>query len=366
MKIRTLILALVFIAGISLSALYLYREYFKAQPVGATQANIAIDDLYNADQEAAQALAQLQKSQEKATIVTGDKSGSRHSALTFDGLTDRAIIQQILGVLKKYNAKATFFVDGLHTGEDPQTLSDIKDAGQKIENYTLVGLPKMETLPIERLAKDFSRAQKIIKENAGQEPSLLKCNDTKYTDQVLQVAKACGFKGVVQSDTVFNVRQADTSPAAMDAAVAALRPGSIVSVKLLANVEPVTNEPGKTDQKPAIDKQPGLKEAQPDGVRDAEIALTVEKLLIALQKAKYNTVYVEDFAKVNSQTALRSAGGDTLSLPIRITSFLQAQIRALFSFPTAFAAENVQQPASEIKTVFTTEQAVSYTFGCLT
>ncbi|WP_094605561.1 hypothetical protein SPSIL_012900 [Sporomusa silvacetica DSM 10669] len=366
MKSRTMVLALILIIGISLTAVFFYKDFLKNQPVREYHSNITLDDLYNADEEVAQALAQLEKSQEKATIVTGVPGSSRQIALTFDGLTDRNTVQQILVLLEKYNSKATFFVDGLHTVEDPQTLADIKNAGQKIENFTLLGMPKMENLPIERLAKDFCRAEKIVKENATQEPNLLKCNDTKYTDQVLQVAKACGFKNVVQSDAFFNVRQGNAATTDADAFVAALRPGSIVSVKLLANIELITNEPGKTDLKPAIDKQPGLIEMSQEGLREPEIALAVEKLLIALQKAQYSTVYVEDYSKMSSKTALWPDYSNQFALLTKTASFLQEQIMALFSCPIAYAAESIGQPATEIKTIFTTEQALSYTFGGLT
>ncbi|CQR74893.1 Peptidoglycan-N-acetylmuramic acid deacetylase PdaA precursor [Sporomusa ovata DSM 2662] len=365
MKGRTLVLVLILITGVSLATVFFYKDYQKNQPVREYSSNITIDDLYNADKEVAQALAQLEKSQEKATIVTGVPGSSRQIALTFDGLTDRNTMQQILVLLKKYNSKATFFVDGLHTVEDPQTLADIKNAGQKIENFTLLGMPKMENLPIERLAKDFCRAEKIVKENATQEPNLLKCNDTKYTDQVLQVAKACGFKSVVQSDAFFNVRQSNAAATDADAFVAALRPGSIVSVKLLADIELITNEPGKTDLKPAIDKQPGLKEMSQEGLREPEIALAVEKLLQALQKAQYSTVYVEDYTKISSKTALWPDYSNYFAWVTKTASFLQEQIMALFSCPIAYAAEGSGQPATEIKTIFTTEQALSYTFGGL-
>ncbi|SMC86667.1 polysaccharide deacetylase family protein [Sporomusa malonica] len=367
MKSRTIALALVLIIGISLTVVFFYNDFFKTQPVREYRTNITMENPYNADEEVAQALAQLKKSQEKATIVKGDKSGFRHIALTFDGLTDRTTIQQILGLLKKYNVKATFFADGLQAIEDPETLTDIKNAGQRIENYTLLGMDKMEAVPVERLVNDFCRAKKIIKVNTDQGPNLLKCNDTKYTDQVLQVAKACGFSSVVQSDIFLNVKQINALNGA-DAFVATIRPGSIVSAKLKANIEPIATEQGKTDLKPAIDKQPGLKEMpQQAGLGEKEIVEAVEKLLIALQKAKYSTAYVEDFAKNNSKTALGPDDGNNVAILAKTASFLQEQIMALFSYQTAYAAENVQQPvADEIKMIFTTEQALSYTFGGLT
>lgn len=366
MKSRTIVLALILIIGSSLTALFLYKDYFKSPPTREQRNSITVENPYNADEEVAQALAQLKKSQEKATIITNDKSGARRISLTFDGLSDRTTIQQIIDLLTKYNAKATFFADGQQAAEDPQTVVNIKKAGQKLENYTLLGLAKMEDLPVERVVKDFCRAQKIIKVNTDQGANLLKCNDTKYTDQILQVAKACGFNSVVQSNVFLNVKQINASNGA-DAFVATIKPGSIVSVKLKTNVEPIATEQGKADLKPAIDKQPGLKEMpQQAELGEKEIVQAVEKLLIALQKAKYNTAFVDDFVRNNNKAALGPDDGNNIAVWAKAASFLQEQIRALFSCRTAYAAENVQPPvADEIKMVFTTEQAISYTFGGL-
>ena len=87
---------------------------------------------------------------------------SRYIALTFDGLSDRVVVQKVLDLLEKYKIRATFFVDGMQTAEDPQAVVNIRQAGHKIENYTLLGQPKMETLPVDRLVKDFCRSQKIV------------------------------------------------------------------------------------------------------------------------------------------------------------------------------------------------------------
>ncbi|AIF51319.1 polysaccharide deacetylase [Pelosinus sp. UFO1] len=351
------------------------KDFFTTQTAGDYRNITDVQNSYNADAETAQALTQLKTSQEKATVITHSNSGQRHIALTFDGLTDRTSVQQILDLLKKYNAKATFFVDGMQTAEDPQTVVNIKKEGQRIENYTLSGMVKMENLPVERIVKDFCRAQKIIKVTTDQGPNLLKCNETKYTDQLLQVVKASGFNSVVKSDVFLNVKQINSLPTA-DNFVGNIKPGSIVSIKLKTNPEPVVNEPGKTDLKPAIDKQPGLKVLpQSTDLGEKEIIDAVEKLLIALDKANYTTAYVEDFSKTNTtpkpvKTTLLQNRNDVkvnnvFSFMPKITDFLREQIADLFTCRTAYAAEIVDNNAKEIKIVLTTEPALSYTFGGL-
>lgn len=376
MKNKKKISSLILLIGVCLIGVFFFKDFFTRQTGGDHRNITDVESSYNADIEIAQALEQMKNSQEKATVITHSNSGQRQIALTFDGLTDRIVVQQILDLLKKYNAKATFFVDGMQTAEDPQTVVNIKQAGQKIENYTLSGMIKMENIPIERLVRDFSRAQKIIKVTTDQGPNLLKCNDTKYTDQLLQVAKACGFSSVVKSDVFFNAKQINTLNAA-DNFVGNIRQGSIVSIKLKTNAEAIVNEPGKTDLKPAIDKQPGLKELpQLANLGDKEIVDGVEKLLIALNKANYTIVNVEDFSKNNTPkpaktTFLQNSTSDAKvinesSFLVKIASFVQEQVTALFTCRTAYAAEILENNAKEIKIISTTEPALSYTFGGLT
>lgn len=355
---------------------FFFKDFLTTQTDKERRNITDVKSSYHADGEIAQALERMKNSQEKATFITHSNSGQRQIALTFDGLTDPTIVQQILDLLKKYNAKATFFVDGLQTAEDPQTVVIIKNQGHRIENYTLSGMVNMENLSVERLVKDFCQAQKIIKVTIDKEPNLLKCNDTKYTDQLLQVAKACGFNRVVKSDVFFNVKQINALTAAEDF-VRNIRPGSIVSLKLKTNVEPIVNEKGKTELRPAIDKQPGLKQlSQPVDLGEKEIVDAVEKFLVALKKANYTTVYVEDFSKNNiipkavkttflQNTIKDAAQGKASSFLVKIAHLLQEQIAALFSYPTAYASEIVDNSDKELKMILTTEPALSYTFGGL-
>lgn len=376
MKNKKIVLSLVLLIGIFLIGMFFFK-YVSTTQKDSSRRNITdLESSYQADAEAAQALEKMKTSQEKATVITHNNSGGRHIALTFDGLTDRTTVQQILELLKKYNAKATFFVDGMQTAEDPQTVVNIKKDGHRVENYTLLGMVKMESLPVERLVKDFSRAQKIIKVTTDQGPNLLKCNDTNYTDQLLQAAKACGFNSVVKSDVFLNVKQINSLNAAENF-VGKIKPGNIVSIKLKPNVEPIVNEQEKTDLKPAIDKQPGLKQLPvQNDMGEKEIVDGVERILIALKKANISTAYVEDFPKNNviskptKTTFLPNSiqyakEMDDSSFLVRIASLVQDQVKALFTYRTAYAAEAMDNKANEIKIISTTEPALSYTFGGL-
>lgn len=370
---KKLVLLLLLLVCVGVAGAF-FKTFFTTQTSSDYRNITDMETSYNADEEIGHALERIKNSQDKSTVITHADSGRRVVALTFDGLTDRTVLQRILDLLTKYDAKATFFIDGIQTAEDPQSVVLIKKQGQHIENYTLLGMPKMEKLPQERLIKDFCRAQKIIKVNTDQEPNLLKCNDTKYTEQLLKTAKACGFNSVVKSDIFVNPTQVN-SPAAADDFVNKLKPGSIVSIKLKVSDEPIPNEKGKTDLRPAIDKQPGLKELpQTVSAEQVSVVDAVEQLLAALKKANYTTDYVGNFPRntsaVKTTTYLSGSQNQVVNPdltlpPSKLFSFLQEQVKLLFSCRTAYAAEKEKNTAEEIKMVYTTEPALSFTFGGL-
>jgi len=350
-KIVALFVALICIC---LAAVFFFKDFFMPPAGNGQRTRTSAEISYNADAEIAAALEQMKQSQDKATVITNINSNQREIALTFDGVTDRTKMQQIVELLKKYNAKATFFVTGSSIAEEPKIAVNINKEGYKIENNTLLGMATMENVPVEQLIKDFCRAQKIIQVTTDRGANLLKCNDTKYTEQLLQVARACGFNSVVKSDLFLDVKQISSLSAA-DEFVAHIRPGSIVSVKLQPNGEPVQHEEGKTNLTPAVDKKPGLRTLpQQADLEDKELVAAVEKLLIALQKANYATVYVEDFSQKQSSALAKSV------------SFVQEQVLSLFTCRAVYAAESVENKADEIKVISTTEPALSYIFAGLT
>ena len=356
-KNKTVLMVLVLLLSVGLISAFFWKDFFSVPTAPGYRDITDLDTSYTADDDIARALARLRHSQEQAAVITGRASGSRQIALTFDGLADQTVMQQILDLLQQYNSKATFFVDGSGTAENPQVVINIKTAGQKVGNYTLYGLKKIDQLPIAQVVADFCRAQKIITVTTGQGSKLLKCNETNYTGQLLQAAKACGFAAVVKSDAVAIAKELQT-PAAADRFINNLQPGSIVSVKLKSDGGQLAAARGKSDLPPAIDKQPGLKElTQPIVTDDKEIVIGVENLLRSLAKARYTTVYVESL----SPQAF-GKNEESLSMAASIFSLIE-KIAGFFTCRTAYAAELGDKEVK--KMILTTEPALAYTFGGL-
>ncbi len=377
---RGKIISFLFLLVIILIVIWIfYAEKFFTTQTGSEYQNITdLRTAYDAEPEIAAGLKKMQSNPEQAAVVGRPTTGQRQIALTFDGLADRAIIEKILDLLGKYKINATFFVDGIQTAEDPTAVVNIRKAGQKIENYSLMGLSKMENLPAERLVKDFCRSQKIVKITVDHGPNILKLNDTNYTERVLQAANACGFKSVVKSDIYLTRKNANTVEAA-STFVNKLKPGSIVTVKLKPNLDPILNEKGAIDLRPAVDKQPGLKVLPKQvAVGDHEIIKALENLLIALNQEKMNTVYVDTYP--TTQALVKSAANNNTWIKPRQThqsvsvfaesttkifESLKNELLMLFSFNKVYAAEAEGGYSKEIRTIYTTEPALAYSFSGL-
>jgi len=377
-RIISILIVLLLISWIAWT--FFFKSYF-TQQTGQEYSNVTDLKLdYSADKEIAEAFDRLKKNPELASVIAGKSSTQREISLTFDGLSDRIIMQKILDLLEKYNIKATFFVDGMQTAEDPQAVVNIRKSGNKIENYTLLGMTKMETLPVERLVKDFCQSQKIIQVTADKGANLLKCNETQYTDTVLKAARACGVKSVVKSDAIVGTKNLYSEQAAA-AFVSKLRSGSIVSVKLKPNMDPILPEEGKIDLKPAWDKQPGLKPLVKQELNDNEIVQMVDRLLYALSQAKVKVVDVETYpvAPQNGKSSRVPSLSEVLlaswqqfieqanSLSVQIQTVILADL--IYSRAHAAGVENnpSEYPYGnqEIKMIYTTEPALAFTFSGL-
>ena len=359
-KIFVGIFAIILIVGLA----FVLKDFFTTKTAEKSKNIKDLENSYSIEIEKTQILEKLKASKEQANIIANYSAPKRQVVLTFDGLTDETTIQRLLDVLKKHEAKATFFVDGLRSSEKPSILLKIKESQQKIENYTLFGRSKMEKLSQLELIKDLAKSQKIIKINTDKNSTYLKCNDTIYTEEVLKVARACGFDSVVKSDINLDVKQLNTVGGA-DNLIKNVKPGNILSFKLKTVEEPIKKEATVVAALPAIDKQPGLKQIGPQEiVVEQAVTTALEKLLVALEKANYTTIYLEDIPKnnlKNTQVSRNAFEEYNKYLQFdKLCQILQNKLWSLFTPAKAYASAGSQE---ELKSILTVEPALAFTFG---
>ncbi|WP_210468673.1 polysaccharide deacetylase family protein [Sporosarcina sp. 6E9] len=82
-------------------------------------------------------------------------------ALTFDDGPDPKVTTQILASLKKYDAKATFFMLGSRVEYYPEIAKDVANAGHELGNHTWTH-PNLTNASIKKIKSEITRTSAII------------------------------------------------------------------------------------------------------------------------------------------------------------------------------------------------------------
>ncbi len=343
----------IIISGIVLLGGIGFYFYPKNSAPAVTVNNTTVRDLseqYQAKEEISLAMAKLQKGEQPAVIIEQSNKSQGKVALTFDGMTDNATTEGILTELQKYKAQGTFFLEGMNAAINPEAVNTIKKNGQKIGNYGYTGIAHLEEAPKEKIVSELVKTEKVLHILTDKAPVIGKAAQTKYTQDFLQCAKASGLNYLVQSNLLVPINDIDSQETADAFVEGSVRSGQIISFVLGVPAD-ITKEKGKTDQRPAVDKQPGLKEL-PVGGQPKDLPKIVGYILASLQKQGYETADVENFADNNQ--------------PLTAAGFWHKVVAAAKDFltlPVAYAA-NPQQKYMAVnnKMICTTEKAVPFSF----
>lgn len=103
----------------------------------------------------------------------GLPAGSRKLALTYDDGPNDPYTLQLLDVLARHNAKATFFVLGKFVAERPDIVRAIAAAGHEVGNHTWSHPYLIWASPAE-VRNQIERAGKLIEDVTGKSPTLFR------------------------------------------------------------------------------------------------------------------------------------------------------------------------------------------------
>lgn len=104
-------------------------------------------------------------------------------ALTFDDGPDPKTTIQILDTLKKYDAKATFFMLGSRVEYYPETAKAVKAAGHEIGNHSW-NHPDLSKMPLPKALEEINRTTAIIQKVTGEKPTVFRPPYGAYTEQL--------------------------------------------------------------------------------------------------------------------------------------------------------------------------------------
>lgn len=102
----------------------------------------------------------------KVTPAPTPTINTKRVALTFDDGPHAKVTQQILTTLKKYNAKATFFVLGDSVKKNPDVLKEAYNAGHEIGNHTY-NHHKLTTLTDKEIETQIQATNAAVKSITG-------------------------------------------------------------------------------------------------------------------------------------------------------------------------------------------------------
>ncbi|WP_313894516.1 polysaccharide deacetylase family protein [Psychrobacillus sp.] len=117
-------------------------------------------------------------------------------ALTFDDGPHPKHTGEILDLLAKYNAKATFFVVGENIEKAPDILLRQYNEGHDIANHTYTH-PIKTTIP--KLEAELKKTNDLIYSITGHYPELFRPVEGQYTDEMIESVVKQGYKVVMWS-----------------------------------------------------------------------------------------------------------------------------------------------------------------------
>lgn len=109
-------------------------------------------------------------------------------AITFDAAWTNQDTEQLIEILKKHNAKATFFIVGDWAEKFPESVKAFHQAGHTIANHsdTHKAFSKCSR---EEIREEIINCNKKLEAITGNKVTLLRAPSGDYTDQSLEVAK---------------------------------------------------------------------------------------------------------------------------------------------------------------------------------
>lgn len=136
--------------------------------------------------------------EKRGEIVWEVPSGQKVMALTFDDGPDAVFTSQIADLLRKYDAKATFFVVGSRVLKNRQIVKQLAEDGHELANHTFTH-PNMRSLSPERLQREVEQTQHAIYEATGKKPVLFRPPGGYYDERLVDSLRKAGFLVVLWS-----------------------------------------------------------------------------------------------------------------------------------------------------------------------
>lgn len=106
-------------------------------------------------------------------LIVSNRSAEKCVALTFDDGPHKTYTPEILDILDKYNAKATFFIIGENAENNPEIVLETYRRGHEIGNHTY-SHPDLKRLSVEKSREEILKTQEILTDITREAPKLFR------------------------------------------------------------------------------------------------------------------------------------------------------------------------------------------------
>lgn len=116
-------------------------------------------------------------------------------SISFDAAWGNEDTQQLIGILDKYNVKATFFVVGEWVDKYPESVKALHDAGHEVMNHSNHH-DHLSQLGRDEIIADCNACNDKIEAVTGVRPTLIRPPYGEYDDNVITSIRAAGMEPI--------------------------------------------------------------------------------------------------------------------------------------------------------------------------
>jgi len=136
--------------------------------------------------------------EERGEIVWEVPTQNKVIALTFDDGPDEHNTVQILDLLQRYDAKATFFVVGSRVEKHPDIVARELQEGHEIGNHSYTH-PPFHNINVTKLSSELNQTQDAIYQAIGMKTVLFRPPGGSYNEAIVSTSKDLGMLTVLWS-----------------------------------------------------------------------------------------------------------------------------------------------------------------------
>ena len=155
------------------------------------------------------------------------KTEEKKIGLTFDAAWGNSDTDQLITILAKHNAKATFFATGEWVDRFPDDVKKLAAAGHDIQNHSDKHPHVAKTDP-QKVLTDAAACDSKIEQLTGKRPTLYRAPYGEYDDDMMSAFAAAGKHLVIQWNVDSRDWQRPTAEKMIASVTKAVVPGSIL------------------------------------------------------------------------------------------------------------------------------------------